>query len=169
MALDPQELNQQRRMANRASWLPGLAVVIALSLIADFGFKRAFVPPFRAPNATTTSSACFISSGLSRKRLTSWTRGSDAPRSLKIFTTQSSKLTPLSHSLHGEHFGMRLTNAPGRDAIQSDANQVMLSLKMLRYAQNTNFTLVVKLEIRKSRCAGLAHSPTSHKRCEVGF
>ena len=59
--------------------------------------------------------------------------------------------------------GMRLTNAPGQDAIQSDAN---LSLKMLRYAQNTNlkFTLVVKLEIRKSRCAGRAHSPTSHSQ-----
>ena len=48
-------------------------------------------------------------------------------------------------------------------------DQVMLNLKMSRYAQNTNFTLVVKLEIRKSRCAGRAHSPTSHKQCEVGY
>ena len=37
--------NQQRRMANRASWLPGLAMVTALSLIADFGFMRQFAPP----------------------------------------------------------------------------------------------------------------------------
>ena len=110
VALDAQELNQQRRMANRASWLPGLAGVIALALIADFGFKRGFVPPLRAPNATTTSSACFIFSGSARKRLISWTRKSDASRSF-------------SHSLHGEHAGMRLTIAPGirQDAIQSDA------------------------------------------------
>ena len=66
---------------------------------------------------------------------------------------------------------MRLTNAAGQDAIQSDANQMMLSLKMLRYAQNTNFTLVVKLEIRKSRCAGRAHSLELHtvKQCEVAY
>ena len=43
--------NQQRRMANRASWLPGLPLVTALSSIADFGFMPQFAPPPRPLNA----------------------------------------------------------------------------------------------------------------------
>ena len=39
---------------------------LTLALIADFGFKRAFVPPLRPPSYTTTSSSCFVFSGSAR-------------------------------------------------------------------------------------------------------